>query len=127
MAGRRKTPVFAANFSDNLDSIRSFLEAESSAPFESLLDRLFNDVVPMLCRFPEAGRKLFDHPLGSKQSRQLARLLERSLKKGDDLREFILDDYLVLYVVWGNQVIFLAIKHHRQLSFDLVGFWGAES
>lgn len=127
MAGRRKTPVFAANFSDNLDSIRSVLEAESSAPFESLLDRLFNDVVPMLWCFPEAGRKLFDHPLGSKQSRQLARRLKRLLKKGDDLRELIFDDYLLLYVLRGNELLFLAIKHHRQLSFDLLNFWTLES
>jgi hypothetical protein len=42
---------------------------------------------------------------------------------GDDLREFILDEYLLLYLVRRNQVIFLSIKQHRQLSFDLHRFW----
>jgi hypothetical protein len=34
-----------------------------------------------------------------------------------------MDDYLLLYLVRGRQIVFLWIKHHRQLSFDLQGFW----
>jgi len=52
--------------------------------------------------------------------------IEEFLTKGDDLREFVMDDYLVLYLVRRGQVIFLAVKHHRQLSFDLKGFWSSE-
>jgi hypothetical protein len=37
-----------------------------------------------------------------------------------------MDDYLVLYLVRRHQVIFLAVKHHRQLSFDLTRFWVEE-
>ena len=33
-----------------------------------------------------------------------------------------MDDYLVLYLIRGDRVVFLSIKHHRQLSFDLKGF-----
>jgi hypothetical protein len=32
----------------------------------------------------------------------------------------------VLYLMRRGQVIFLAVKHHRQLSFDLKGFWSNE-
>lgn len=35
----------------------------------------------------------------------------------------ILDEYLLLYFIRKNQAIFLSIKHHRQLSFDLHRFW----
>ena len=45
------------------------------------------------------------------------------LAKSDDLREYIVDDYLLLYLLRGNQLVFLSIKHHRQLSFDLKRFW----
>jgi len=45
------------------------------------------------------------------------------LARGDDLREFVVDDYLLLYLLRGDRIIFLAIKHHRQLSFDLDQFW----
>jgi hypothetical protein len=30
---------------------------------------------------------------------------------------------LILYVVRDKRVVFLSIKHHRQLSFDLKHFW----
>jgi len=51
------------------------------------------------------------------------RKLKALLKKDHELREFVLDDYLVLYLLQSRQVIFLSIKHHRQLSFDLRRFW----
>ena len=49
--------------------------------------------------------------------------LTRSLGECDELREFIVDDYIVLYLLRAGQVVFLFIKHHRQLSFDLMRFW----
>jgi hypothetical protein len=60
-------------------------------------------------------------PLPGGQS--LRRKLKADLKKRDKLREFIVDDDLVLYLFRGTRVIFLSIKHHRQLSFDLLRFW----
>jgi hypothetical protein len=35
----------------------------------------------------------------------------------------ILQDYVALYLLRGDRVVFLSIKHHRQLSFDLGRFW----
>ena len=49
--------------------------------------------------------------------------LKAVLRKGDDLREFIVDDYIILYLVRRNRLYFLAIKHHRQLSFDFRRLW----
>ncbi len=34
-----------------------------------------------------------------------------------------LRDYLMLYALIGTTVYLLAIKHHRQLSFDLGAHW----
>ena len=45
------------------------------------------------------------------------------LEEADDLREFVMDDYILLYLVRSSQIVFLSIKHHRQLSFDLRQFW----
>jgi hypothetical protein len=36
------------------------------------------------------------------------------------IRDF---QYFLLYLVRRSQVIFLSIKHHRRLSFDLHRFW----
>lgn len=62
----------------------------------------------------------------SSKAKTLTKDLRKFLNKGDDLREFVMDNYLVLYLVHQRQVIFLAVKHHRQLSFDLKRFWFEE-
>lgn len=123
MAGKRRSPLFAENFSRNLDELRRFLEPAASASFERLLDRLFQDIVPNLCRFPRSGRDFLRHRLRSREAVVLSRRLKAALKKGGELREFVVGDYIVLYLVRPASVAFLAIKHHRQLSFDLRLFW----
>ena len=123
MAARRRTPVFTENFSETLEGIRAFLGEDGRTAFRHLVDRLFADTVPTLCRFPLSGRQLLKHPVRSLEAHAFTKRLEALLEAGDDLREFILDDYLVLYLLRRNLVIFLALKHHRQLSFDLTRFW----
>ncbi len=123
MAGRRCTPVFTRNFANNLEAIRLFLQPEGEAAFHRLLDRLFDDIVPTLCRFPRSGRQFLSHPARSLEADTLVRRLQGLLRQEDDLREFVVEDYLLLYLHRGGQLIFLAIKHHRQLSFDLDRFW----
>ncbi|MGE3152641.1 MAG: hypothetical protein AB7G48_05925 [Nitrospiraceae bacterium] len=53
----------------------------------------------------------------------MAHDLSRLLQPGDNLREYIMDDYLILYLVRRHELVFLSMKHHRQLSFDLAQFW----
>lgn len=125
MAARRRTPIFTENFTRNLDAIHLFLEPDGSVAFQHLLGRLFDDMIPTLCQFPQSGRLFLKHPIHSKEAQQLFRKLKTSLKRNDDLREFVVDDYLILYLLRKNQVIFLSIKHHRLLSFDLRRFWSA--
>lgn len=123
MAGKRLTPIFTENFADNLDAIRDFLGEDGRAGFARLLDHLFDDLVPTLCQFPQAGRPFFDYPSRSLETRASRRRLRRLIRPGDEFREFILEEHLLLYLVRRNQVIFLSIKHHGQLSFDLHRFW----
>lgn len=118
MAGKIR-PLFTQNFAANLDSIRIFLEPEGKSFFQRLISRLFDDIVPTLCRFPQSGRPFLGHRARSVESQALLDRLEVLLRKDDDLREFIVDDYIILYLVRQNRLIFLAIKHHYQLSFDL--------
>lgn len=124
MAG--KQPRFTENFSTNLTAIEEFLGLHGGRPLHHFLDRLFDDVIPALCRLPQSGRSFLAHPIKSAKAKALTRELRRLLGTGDDLREFVMDDYVVLYLVRRGQVIFLAVKHHRQLSFDLKGFWSNE-
>jgi plasmid stabilization system protein ParE len=124
MAG--KQPRFTENFSTNLTAIEEFLGSHGRRALHRFLDRLFDDVVPTLCRFPQSGRLFLAHTIKSAKAKALTKALRRLLGTGDDLREFVMDDYVLLYLVRRGQVIFLAVKHHRQLSFDLKGFWSNE-
>lgn len=122
MGGKVK-PVFSENFADNLDHIREFLETGGAVTFNRMLDRLFDDVIPLLCEFPGSGRDFFAAGTGSQETLASLQRLKRALKKGDKLREFVMDEYLLLYAIRKELIIFLAIKHHRQLSFDFRRFW----
>lgn len=121
-----KQPRFTENFSANLTAIETFLGPQGRSAYRRFLDRLFEETIPSLCRFPQSGRSLLAHTIKSAKAKTLTKVLRRLLGKEDDLREFVTDEYLLLYLVRRGQVIFLAVKHHRQLSFDLKQFWSEE-
>jgi plasmid stabilization system protein ParE len=118
-----KRPLFAENFSANLTDIETFLADEGSVFLKRLLKKLVEETVPMLCRFPLSGRSFFERSIQTTQALELVGRMKGRLRKGDDVRELIVDDYLILYLVRGDQIVFLSIKHHRQLSYDLKLFW----
>lgn len=121
MAGKR--PVFTENFSVNLSAIEVFLGPEGRSSYQRLLDCLLDDIVPTLSRFPKSGRLFLSQPLRSAKAMMLVKRLERMMGRSEELREYIVDEYLLLYFVQPKRIVFLAIKHHRQLSFDLTAFW----
>ena len=122
MAGRSQI-FFTDNFTANLDEIQSFLSVEGRLAFQRLLNRLFDDLCPQVSRFPLSGRSFIAHHAGSAEAEKLLNRVQERLRAGDDLREFVVDDYVVLYLVRRTRIYFIAIKHHRQLSFDLRRFW----
>ena len=124
MAGKR--PRFTENFSANLSAVEKFLAPQSRTTFRRFLARLLDDAIPTLCRFLLSGRSFLTRTIKSTKARVLRKQLSKLLKKEDDLREFVMDEFLVLYLVRQGQVIFLTVRHHRQLSFDLKQFWHEE-
>ena len=124
MPGKR--PRFTENFSANLTAIEEFVAPHSRMAFHRFRDRLFDEVIPMLCQFPQSGRSFLTRTVKSAKVHVLTKNMGKFLNKGDDLREFVMDDYLVLYRVRRHHLVFLAVKHHRQLSFDLKRFWFEE-
>ena len=92
-----KRPVFTENFSANLTAIEVFLGLDGRRRFTRLLDRLFDDLVPTICRFPHSGRSYLDRAIQSTKAEVLVKDLRRMLQPGDDLREYIMEEYLILY------------------------------
>ena len=122
MAGSARL-LFTDNFARNLDAIESFFSVEGRAAFKKLLDRLFDDICPQLARFSKSGRLFLEHRVGSNEAKALVEQLQENLRTGDELREFVVDAFVMLYLIRRNRIYFLAIKHHRQLSYDLLRFW----
>lgn len=112
------------NFDRTLEAIREFLaEHAAAAAFEQLLDILFEEVIPALEEFSDLGADFFRHPERSHETRTRAAQLHRRLGPDTSLRELIRGDYLLLSARRDNEVFLLAIRHHRQLSFDLLANW----
>jgi plasmid stabilization system protein ParE len=114
-----------ANFECNLESIETFLvEAEAQRAYDTLLDDLLFTVIPNLERFPDMGRSFMNRPARSIEVINAVTALQAKLRNGE-LREYLLAEYLILYVRYDETIYLLSIKHHRQLSFDFIGHWSA--
>jgi len=117
-----------ANFERNLADIERFLtEADAPQAYDGLLDELLGTVIPNLKRFPGMGRLFFSRACGSVEAANaLAALrvkLAALIADPDALREYDMNNYLVLYAQIAGNIYLLSIKHHRQLSFNFEAHW----
>jgi plasmid stabilization system protein ParE len=120
----RRTVYATRNFADNLDEIKRFLhEREVPHAFQTLLQHLFDTIIPNLQRFPEMGLDFLARRPGSAEGLARLEALRKRLGTGVEIREYITGDYLLLYAVRDDGIFLLSIKHHLQLSFDLKDHW----
>lgn len=121
---RRPTVYATRNFAENLDGIERFLrEREAPHAFRALLQRLLETIIPNLQRFPEMGVDFLARRPGSAEGLARIEALRKRLGRGVEFREYIFDEYLLLYAVRDDGIYLLSIKHHLQLSFDLRDHW----
>lgn len=114
----------AASFLARLDDIDAFLlAADAGFAFDGLLAELRSTVIPNLQRFPRIGRRYLANPPQSTEA--LSQLAALPVGAPDALREYLHGDYLLLYTVLEHSkvVVLLTIRHHRELSFDLLRLW----
>ncbi len=113
-----------ANFQKSLNSIREFVaEQEGDAGFDRLMERAFNDVIPNFERFPKMGRDFLAPAPLSEEGRAKLHALRAKNANDTEIREYITDEYLLLYAVRDSVVFLLSVRHQRQLSFDLRTHW----
>jgi hypothetical protein len=121
------TVKLTKNFEANLESIEAFWnENEFPQGYDRLLDDLTAILIPNLERFPQMGHAFIDRQPQSVEAlskhEQLRAKLAR-LAKDAEIREYVLDDYLLLYAWVKSDVYLLSIRHHKQLSFDFAHLW----
>lgn len=112
----------AENFERNLENIEAFLiEQEAETAFAALLDAVSFRLAAALEEHPRMGRDwMLRSPEGARGKRLKTRITTM-LGTGLELREFIRGDFLVLYALEGATAVLLAIRHHRQLAYDVRG------
>jgi plasmid stabilization system protein ParE len=121
---RRVAARVTANFERNLDDIRSFLsEAGADFEFDRLIAHLSDELVPTLERFPDLGTDFLAKAPLSVKGRAMFERIARQAGPTLSIRQLTDGDYIVLYAVEGDAVVLLAIRHHRQLSFDFNAHW----
>lgn len=131
MAPARTAVRLTSNFEATLEQIAAFLtEQRGSQAYASLLDDLGNNVIPNLEQHPRIGRGFFARAGQSVEVRERVAALRKRL--GDaEIREYLSGGYVLLYGLFeaggarrsGPTVYLLAIRHHRQLSFDFERLW----
>lgn len=121
------TVKLTTNFERNLEDIERFLtEAEASHAFDTLLDELTDTVIPNLERFPTMGRSFMSRPIRSVETSNGIDVLQGKLGnigENAEIKEYVLQHYLMLYALVDSTIHLLSIRHHKQLSFDFESLW----
>lgn len=114
----------APNFLANLEDARRFLieqdETTAEARFRQLRGEL-REMVAMLAWAPGSGRPARFLSGRSVQARLRAeRVRALAAQAGlPHLREFVVGRYIVLYAHSATELVLLALKHQRQLTYSV--------
>ena len=115
-----------ANFSVNLDSIEAFWDAcEFPEGHGKLLAELASSTLVHLQNHPRMGRDFLQRQAESIDAQARLQKLDTLLRTqgastpNAEIREYVMSDYLLLYALADDVIHLLAIKHHKQLSFDI--------
>jgi hypothetical protein len=117
---------FTENLAGNLRNVEAFWD-ENQYPqgFDRLVDELTDSVVPILKRHPRIGRNFLQRQTDSVETQSRLQKLGALLRTLDtdtqsaEVREYVMTDYLLLVALVSDMIYLLAIKHHKQLSFDI--------
>lgn len=121
---RRVIVEFTLNFERNLDEIEQFLlEHDAPGTFAALIDHLLDTLVPNLEQFPDLGADFLARRAQSAQGAARIVGLQQRLPPGTTLREYVAGEFIVLYAAADARRWLLAIRHHKQLSYDLKTHW----
>lgn len=118
---KRSRVELTDNFIGDLRAIEAYFDKrEAPHAYHDLLVEIDEVVVPNLSHFPLLGRPYAEFPPESAEALALLARWPKDLLS--QLRLYTHGDYLLLYGLDDN-VFLLAIRHHRQLTFDFSGVW----
>jgi hypothetical protein len=117
---QRATIKITENFLRNLDQIEEFLESiEQRQSIEPLLDELFDTVIPNLEQFPFMGKDFLAELPQSVEGVMMLKKIRAKMPEMASIRQYLSKHYLILYLLHGQEIALLAIKHPKQLYFNI--------
>jgi plasmid stabilization system protein ParE len=126
MPAQRKshtTVRFTPNFEENFAQIETYWDDNQfPAGYDRLLAELVDTTIPTLEQHPRLGRPFLDRAPQTQQAKKKTQALQKQLAAlalEAEIREYVMTDYTVLYALISEGVYLLAIKHHKQQSFQL--------
>ena len=118
--------IATGNYRGNLDSIEAYWDScLFPAGNGRLLTEMATTVLVHLRNHPRMGRNFLQRQPMSVDAVTRAQKIDALLRTLDtdteraEVREYVMTDYLLLYALAANVLYLLAIKHHKQLSFDI--------
>jgi ParE toxin of type II toxin-antitoxin system, parDE len=119
----RTTLRFTPNLEANLSHIEKYwADNQFPAGFDRLMAELLDTVIPNLENHPRFGRRFFERQAQTLQAQEKMQAVAAHLAKvaaDAELREYVMIDYTMLYALIASTIYLLAIKHHKQLVFDV--------
>lgn len=115
----------APNFVTSLDAVQAFMVAQDAASAQARFVQLKRDLREMktlLAWSPASGRPARFLQAKSAQARlRLAAVQQLAQSAGlPHLREYVLGSHVVLYAHSDTEVVLLSLKHHRQLTYNVL-------
>ena len=112
----------APHFASCIESVRAFMVEQDAATASARFARLKSDLREMktlLARSPAGGRPArFLQPNSAQARLRLAAVQRLALSAGlPNLREYVVGSHVVLYAHSDTEVVLLALKHYRQLTY----------
>ena len=112
----------APHFAASLLAVHAFMLGQDAASAPARLAQLkrdLRDMKTLLAWSPASGRPArFLRPNSAQASLRLAAVQQLAQSAGlPQLREYVIGPHVVLYAHSDTEVVLLALKHHRQLTY----------
>jgi hypothetical protein len=113
------------NFLDNLEDIYAFFQQKDADTADlrmNVLREELRDMVERLRWSPACGRPARFMQWKTDEERLRLRRIQQLAQQSDlpGLREFVIDQFVVLYAHSVTHVVLLSIKHQRQLTYSVI-------
>ena len=111
------------NFLANLDAAHQFFQIQDAGSADSRLTKLkevLREMIAILAWSPASGRPARFLSAKSAQATLKANTVQQLAEQAGlpGLREYVVGQHIILYAHFETEVVLLALKHQRQLTYS---------